>query len=330
MSAELPSHILDQAIHWAVRLYSGTANASDHTACQQWRDADPLHEQAWQQVQAIEQDFLHIPRDRAPLASRTLASAASRRTRGYSRRQTLAMLGATIAVLGGDWLVHRAPWQQMSTYATAVGDRDQLFLHDGSRLHLNTDTSLEVRFSPLGRTIVLHRGEVFIETGHDGSAPMGKRRFWVTTPYARLEALGTQFVVRNLAEATQLHVREGAVAIHLEHTRIVARSGDTYLIRNSRLHPITRVSQAPLDPEAWTRNALIARGMTLTELIMELSRYHHAPLSCDPEVADMRVSGVFQLGETEPALHALRALSNTLPVSLTHKPDGGIHLMAQP
>jgi len=56
------AELLDQAIAWAVRLGSGSADEKTHDECGAWRAAHPSHEQAWQQVQAVEDTFRQVPR----------------------------------------------------------------------------------------------------------------------------------------------------------------------------------------------------------------------------------------------------------------------------
>ncbi|WP_198089205.1 FecR/PupR family sigma factor regulator, partial [Variovorax sp. E3] len=56
-----PAELLDQAITWAVRLGSGSADRKIRDACGAWRAAHPAHEAAWQQVQSVEDAFRQVP-----------------------------------------------------------------------------------------------------------------------------------------------------------------------------------------------------------------------------------------------------------------------------
>ena len=75
---------------------------------------------------------------------------------------------------------------------------------------------------------------------------------------------------------------------------------------------------APADPHAadWMRNVLHAREMRLDAFAAELGRYRPGLLRCDPAVAPLRVSGAFQLHDTDAVLAALPA---TLPVSVRYR-----------
>lgn len=315
-----PAELLDQAITWAVRLGSGSA---DHRkirdACSAWRAAHPAHEAAWQQVQSVEDAFRQVPPMGAgggALAHGALQAVIRLRAQ-QGRRRALGVLGlaATGGVLG--LFVWRAtPWEQRTDYATAVGERRRVTLSDGTELNLNTGSEVRVIFSPRQRRIVLQRGELFVRTGADTGAMFGHRAFWVETPHARFEALGTRFGVRQQDDETRLTLTEGRVAIHAgDAAPVIAQAGDGYLIRVGTASP-QRLLDRGFEPDAWTDGALVARQMRLDAFIAELARYSDTPLRCDPAVASLRVSGVFQLGGSDPVGRALEALVRTLPVKL--------------
>ena len=56
--------------------------------------------------------------------------------------------------------------------------------------------------------------------------------------------------------------------------------------------------------------------MRLDAFAAELARYRAGIVRCDPDVADLRISGAFQLNNTDSVLQALPAL---LPVQVTYR-----------
>ncbi|SDZ25777.1 FecR family protein [Variovorax sp. YR634] len=336
------SDLLEQAIAWVVRLGSGSADETTHSACDAWRAAHPAHEQAWQQVQAVEDAFRQVPRiggsmsgdmssdmgdAGGALAHGALQAAALMRAQQQrqqqSRRRALGVLG--LAVTGGVvglFVWRETPWEQRTNYATAVGERQRVTLADGTELNINTGSEVQVIFSPRQRRIVLSRGELFVRTGADSGALLGHRAFWVETPHARFEALGTRFGVREQDDQTRLSLTEGRVAIHTEGAPpVVAQAGDGYIVRGGAAQP-QRIVDRSFEPDAWTDGALVARQMRLDAFVAELARYHGTPLLCDADVASLRVSGVFQLNGPDPVGRALEALVRTLPVRLEHGTGG--------
>lgn len=331
------SSALEQAIAWAVRFESGCATAQDRAACGTWRASAPAHEQAWQQVQHIEQAFRALPTARSPgLAYDTLQAAERLRGHGVKRRRAVKLLSLGL-LLGGTGLmgVRLAPaWRAHSSYASAVGERRRVALADGSVLQLNTGTEIEVVFTPLRRLVLLRHGEVFIDTGSDTQSLIGRRPFWVETSEARLEALGTRFHVRQdrIGETgeTRLHVVDGRVAMHAGQppTRVIAHPGETLRVSGSEASP-QRVLDSTLDATAWIDGVLVARRMRLDALLAELARYRSAPLHCDPSVSALRVSGVFRLDGPDPVGRALQVLARTLPVRVAEGPGAGRTLVAR-
>ncbi|HEY4354084.1 MAG TPA: hypothetical protein VGN31_22855, partial [Paraburkholderia sp.] len=66
----------------------------------------------------------------------------------------------------------------------------------------------------------------------------------------------------------------------------------------------------------WSRGVLFADGMRLADFVGELGRYRRGLLRCDPDVANLRITGAFQLGNIE---NVLAALPRTLPVSVVYR-----------
>lgn len=331
---------LDQAVAWAVRLASGAATAQDRAACDQWRRAHAAHEQSWQQVQAVEQAFHGAAaKESTHLAYSTLQATDRLRRQSKSRRRAVGLLGwGALAVGLGNfttrWLT-TTPWLQSAGYVTAPGQRRRVQLADGGTLEINTGSEVELRLSPLRRLILVRRGEVFIRTGADADSFTGRRAFWVETPAARLEALGTRFGVRVLdgtadGARTRLQVSEGRVAVHPTSgaRTVIAGPGDTLLIAAGAAAP-QRVTVAEQDATAWIEGVLVARQMRLATFTAELSRHRTATLRCDPSVAELRVSGVFQLDGPDPVGQALRVLARTLPVQVEDRGDQGQTLVAR-
>jgi transmembrane sensor len=83
------------------------------------------------------------------------------------------------------------------------------------------------------------------------------------------------------------------------------------------VQPVQRPRGTPAaDPPGWTRGALQADNMRLDAFLAEVSRYRRGVIRCDPEVAGLRVSGVFQLGDTS---HILAVVRETLPVRIVER-----------
>lgn len=309
---EFAPHVLDQAIDWLVKTRSGAAPPQVFAACEQWRAADASHEAAWQALQMTESTLRQASALPGRVALDTLAGSGRLR----SRRQALKVLGLGMLGAGaGGLLLQQQPWRSFGAdYATGVGERRSFNLLDGTRLQLNTDSAADVLFTEQQRLIVLRDGEIFVRTGLDPAAASGRRPFWVHTREARLQAIGTAFDVRQESGRTRLMVEEGVVAIHLPDARpVLVQAGSEYLIApgSAQLQPAS-----VFNANGWVSGVLVARQMRLQDLVQELARYRHGWLQCDPAVAQLRVSGVFQLDRID---HALDGLSQSLAVCVERR-----------
>ena len=270
------------------------------------------HERAWQQVSALNEElqgrFKALP---GGVAYGTLDSSAQR----LQRRQALKLLsllvaGGAVAWVGRDSL----PWQRLSAdYSTATGERRSIELVDGTRLQLNTDSAVDVRYDAGQRLILLARGEIFLASGADTQSPT-HRPLRVRTAQGLFEALGTRFNVRLQDAATCLSVSEGSVRIDAFGARPlqapVAEAGQSYRIAADG---VRRLERPQMDAVAWADGLIVTRDMRLADFLAEVGRYRNGYLGCAAEVADLRLSGVYRLDDTDKLL---QVLARTLPVRL--------------
>lgn len=313
----VPSDVVDQAIRWMVKLDFGEGDAVAHKGFAQWLAASPLHGVAWQRVQGLKDDFSRIP---PALALDTLKAVGERRgTRGIRRRQAIKILAlAGVSVLAAGAARELAPWQcLLADASTATGEQRTVRLDDGSTIVLNTDTAISTRFDATRRVVTLRRGEILVATGHD--TPVAMRPFWVETPFGGLRALGTRFVVRLEDGHARVSVLEGAVALHPANGRAaddnakVARAGANWWLAADGSAP---APARPFTDDGWADGVIAGNDMRLADLLVELSRYRSGRIVCDPSVADLRVSGAYQVRDTG---RALTFLAQAQPISIRYR-----------
>jgi transmembrane sensor len=309
----LPQAMVDAAIQWAIQLrYSGEAQPASREAFERWLQADALHARAWQRVDSLRQPFAGVP---AELLRNTLHAADARRDqRLLARRHAVKLLSVAGVALGTGWLAReQLPWQRLVAQASTVtGAQKTLRLSDGSVIVLNTDSAVSTVWSEARRQVVLHRGEIQITTGADGGS--SRRPFWVETPFGRMQALGTRFVVRLYEDRARVAVQEGAVALHPaqgDPAALVVRAGESGWLAPQRA---THAPAQDFEADAWTDGVIAGRNMRLADLLAEIARYRVGHLGCDARVADLRVSGLFHVRDTD---QALQFLVQTQPVSVT-------------
>jgi transmembrane sensor len=302
---------LREAAQWFAQLGSGAATERDCRDWNAWLDAHPDHRWAWRQVEALQGRLQSVPGKLSAATFRIAASDAGSDRRRVSRRNALKGLGAVLvcgsAVALGAQGARRRGW--FDDYRTAVGERREIILADGSTLILNTDTAVDVDFAPDRRLVRLRTGEILIETAAD-PVPM-QRPFIVETTQGDIRALGTRFTVRQYGGWTDVTVLQDAVEI-----RPAAAAWNAAIVQAGRQAGFSageiRPPRPAADPQAaWTRGMLIADDWRLADLVVEIGRYRPGWLICDPAVADLRISGAFPIQDTDVAL---AAIERALPV----------------
>ncbi|KII28442.1 iron dicitrate transport regulator FecR [Pseudomonas fluorescens] len=283
------------AAQWYARLHSGVATDSDRSAWNDWLVADPAHLQAWQRMAAVGEQMARVP---GALASPALRGA------DLSRRQVVrsVLLLASASSIG--WLGWRSETSRtlFADLRSAVGERRELRLADGSSLLLNTDTSLNLRFDGRQRVLELLSGEILVTTAVD---PL-QRPFKVLTRHGEVLALGTRFIVRSQELGGEVSVLEKAVQVSpaLGGAMIRVEAGQSVAF-NGRSAGALRRNDASVG--AWQQGSIIAIDRPLSELLADISRYRSGVLRCDPRIAQLKVSGAFPIDNTDRALAALES-----------------------
>lgn len=298
--APIAPAIVEQASEWLMLQWGGELQGQQHEAFAQWQAADPEHRRAWQRLQHLQQTLGSVPVDSA--------RAVLRDTPDTQRRAALKLLGLLLVAGGSGYLVQRSePWQAtFADYRTPTGEIRHVTLSDGTRLDLNSDSAVDLRFSASERRIRLIRGEVLLTSGHDPVRPL-----IVETPAGDVQALGTRFAVRELPEGSRVDLYEGRVRVTPRHGPAVQMNvGDSLWFdarHSSALPPVSAAASS------WTEHRLIAERQPLGEFVAQLSRYRPGLLRCDQAVSSLLLTGVFPLNDTDAIL---AALERSLPVQV--------------
>ena len=132
----------------------------------------PAHRIAYQEAERLWRD---VGRIRPTRNSIQVASSRLLFTEGFwSRRKPWATVAACILLaVGAVWVESDLQWisSAMADYRTGVGERRVVTLEDGTSLHLNTDTAVNVTFSEEGRDLHLLKGEASFTVARDSVRP---------------------------------------------------------------------------------------------------------------------------------------------------------------
>ena len=300
---------LEEAAEWLMRLSEGDLSDNDRAEWERWKVSSPERDRAWARAQLLQSKLGGLPP--------SLAMSALDRPSNPERRAALGKLALLLAAMPVGW----GGWQLAQTqqwtadHRTRVGERRELVLADGSRITLNTDTAIDVRYDRQQRLVHLREGEILVQTASDPTRP-----FLVSTRQGRMQALGTRFTVRELSARTHLAVLEGAVKV------VLAENSQTapLIVNAGQRTDFSAQTFGSLDPAdrnagAWTQGMLMADKMRLADFVAELSRYRRGFVRCDPAIADLRISGAFPIGDSQ---RTLSMLVQTYPVLVSGHLNG--------
>lgn len=298
--------LVDQAIQWMIKLRFNVADDASTAAFERWLHTSAEHQQVWQRVATMNDEFSHLP---AQVGRHALHGARRR----ISRREGLKLLGLVAGAAGLTWFGRDyTPLPAlMADYRTATGERRWVALNDGSRIQLNSASAFDAVLTQERRLVQLRQGEILVNPGADN------RPFWVQTRDGYLRALGTRFLVREETQGTMLAVQQGTVAVfadnHAAGARQVINPGEQVLFDRSGIRSLAANG---LDPWAWSEGVISARDMRLDAFLAELGRYRNGLLRCSEAVAGLRVSGTYQLDDTD---EVLGLVAHSLKLDVTYR-----------
>jgi transmembrane sensor len=209
-------------------------------------------------------------------------------------------------------------------YQTGIGENKTIDLPDKSRIILNTNSFVQIKYTASARIIELHRGEIHVDVAHDKSRPLS-----VITNGKVIQAVGTAFNVEIRNKLVELIVTEGKVLVAENEINIVTDNVNieemakrlplnTMAISKGEkinLDLTGHVSEKATKVDAldvaaslsWRQGNLIFRGESLIEAMAEISRYTNIEfeISDDKELKDIHVAGMFKTGDINGLLDVL-------------------------
>lgn len=346
------STIQAQAREWLIRLdRDEPPSASEIQQLRQWAAQSPAHRAEFDRISAFWSDANILTELSTPVYNRAGFSLANLwqplwaklkiGSPAFNGRGAIAA-SLCLAVAIVFFISPNASDSSNGIYASAIGELQERKLVDGSVIHINTDSQVQVDYSDQVRKIRLLRGEAHFQVAPDSDWP-----FEVYAGKGRVKAVGTAFSVRLNTATIDVTVSHGRVdlASSLEAplqnsptsaaptnapTQTAAQAtaprlqtiasldiGQTASFKNTAIsHSAATASQLDsidrLPPEqlerrlAWRTGYLVFKGEPLAHVVAEINRY--TPISieiADPTLQTLRVGGRFKVGELSAMLEVL-------------------------
>jgi len=226
--------------------------------------------------------------------------------------------------------IHEQNLTQTQLLKTPVGEQNSFTMSDGTHIQLNTNSIVEIAYTPEFRQLTLVQGEARFDVAKDKSRP-----FMVTSGEKSFTALGTIFNVQKSDDQDmELMVTEGRVLITkanegldvIKNTLLTANektkqsdlpgilvvSGEKAVIAEHIAAPVEKVSLDQVQRDlAWQQGMLIFDGESLSKALLEVSRYTSSRFKIlDPKMENMKVSGYFKANDVDGLLASLNSNFN--------------------
>jgi transmembrane sensor len=313
---------LAEAGVWIARLHGDTRSRATESGFRRWLEAHPENERAFELATEVWVESEGLRRFAPPIPS--MARKPGPR---WHRAFAAAAMATVLLIVGVIW------FQSWGVIATAVGEQRQLVLDDGTRVFLNTDTQLVVKYSKEERRVELLQGEALFNVAKRSSWP-----FIVVAGERQVKALGTSFVVRRDERRLAVTLVEGKIVVSpviaaedsigaddapeqsasnagsvasSPQPKIAAgqtetgSSKDVFTLTPGQRLTFGAGSAAKLDTPsvektiAWRRGQVILDDTTVRTAAEEMNRYNSIKLVVADDVpAQLLISGLFQAGDS--------------------------------
>lgn len=195
-----------------------------------------------------------------------------------------------------------------NTIETPVGGQYQIRLPDGTKVWLNSSSSLEypVRFAKSERRVTL-RGEAYFEVQSDKDKP-----FYVNSQDQTVEVLGTKFNINSYDDEPSMKTTllEGSVRISAVGRSQILKPGEQAEIQNNNL----RIHAVDIDQvTGWSRGDFVFHGAELKNIMRQISRWYGVEVIYESALGDMKFGG--SISRSKDIEEVLKVLSMTQGVN---------------
>jgi transmembrane sensor len=302
-SQHIKQEIFEQALEWWILLKDGAMDANRLQQFELWKNSHPDHVLAWQRTLKLEQRLAEI---QSEISKRTLAEAIKNRSTVWHGK-LLLLLASSSLIAAMLYLEQQQAW--LADHRTAYGEQKTIVLSDGTQLTLNSKTAIDVDYSDKQRQIVLHYGEIFIQTRQARSTVY--RPFTVLGRDGTVQALGTQFDVAQEQQHTRVAVLQHAVNITNNHAKQQQRvnAGQQILFDQYNMQ---RIQPLQVEKFAWRKGLLIVNQLSLLDFAKKIEKNYGIHIEVEASAQSILISGSYPSNNLE---HLLSALTHTYPIT---------------
>jgi transmembrane sensor len=284
------------AAAWLERRNFAAWSAQDQAALDSWLDREIAHRVAYVRLNTAWNRTQRLAALRQPMNEQGAPAA-----KGWFSPLLLriAAVAGIVAVIGaGATMALLHPRERV--FSTAIGGHETVTFADGSRIELNTSTSLRARMTSSERVVWLDRGEAYFEIKHDAAHP-----FVVMVGDHRVTDLGTKFRVRRDTSHLEVAVVQGRVTFDTPDSKklsalAVLTPGDVATASGKNLVVKRQSAQTLTNELSWRQGVLVFDRTTLAQAAAEFNRYNSDKLViADAGIARRTIGGTFPTNNLE-------------------------------
>lgn len=316
------------AIWWFVRLRAPDSGREDHDNHERWMAENPASaddyqsiDELWDEIEVLDSfirdDLAHLNRYAA--------------TRTHRRLKSWVAGTVALAALICLWIFSPFLLTEGKIYETREAEQRQITLDDGSRIHLNTASTIRVQYTNEAREIILEQGEGVFDVEPDRNRP-----FIVRGGQSQIVAIGTRFSIYKRDRNLTVTVLEGRVAAlpdtSTDRERLKTSQPDESFPANQADPAGVLIGpnhQARLDASghleelrsvdayivtSWTDGKLVFEETPLRDVVREMSRYIPGEVSVASDVPNHPVTGIIQIRGADTMVDLLTKVAPIIAV----------------
>ncbi|MHC6227479.1 FecR family protein [Pseudomonas sp. X10] len=289
---QTPADPEKEALEWFSRLRNPACGEALLRAFEAWRQ-DPDNARAYAELEAYWEQLRPPPARPRP---RPLKAVRSHTGKGLAAIFLLLLAG----LLAFYWPVLQRLACELYTDA---GERRSVRLPDGSTLHLDSASAVNIDLRGRTRTLQLVQGQVYLEVMLDG------RPFEVQVDDARIQVYGTRLMLARSAGRNELVVLSGKSGVNSAGNERLLSAGERITFNDLRMDSVEKTDTTART--AWRSGHLQARDMPLSQVIEQLAGYQgKRAWLLDEQASHRRVSGDFNLDNAAISLETLAREQN--------------------
>ena len=311
----------------------GELNAAEAAAVEAWYDASAANRRLLGEIYYILyvndriNDTAGIDVERSLRQFKRRMHAGRRISlRRITLRAAAAAAVAVILLAGGVTTVSLSKrLAQPLTVITHLGERSQVVLPDGTKVWLNSASSVEyvAPFFSRERRVKMD-GEAYFEVAKDANRP-----FIVHTDHFATRVLGTSFDVTTAPRAdgsSAVVLVEGSVAIDVANGESVTLNPSERFSMKDGSYSVYEVD--PYKYISWKDGLLFFTSNTLFEVLQKVAAFYKIEITCFGEIGSRKCTGKLILFDDLDG--TLDVLSDIFRIAYVRGPDGSVAVRPAP